>query len=443
MTALWTSETAVAATGGRCQGPDWVARGVSIDTRTIERGDLFVALKDMRDGHDFVATALNKGAAAALVSRVPDGVPEDAPLLIVDDVLRALEALGAAARARATAKVIAITGSAGKTSTKDLLRVVLGTQGKTHAAEASYNNHWGVPLTLARMPEDTVFAVIEIGMNHPGEIAPLAKLARPHVAMITTVAAAHLEAFETIDGIAHEKASIFQGLEPDGIAVFNADVETAPILNGEAVPFAAQRVGFGESGDAALRMTKLTLTEHASVVEGQFRGAPFLFKVGAPGKHFAMNALAVFGVAKLVGADPDVVCLDIGRWRAPAGRGQRETLVLDPVEDQSIDLIDDAFNANPASVAAAFEVLAQLNRRKGKAVSQRAGGLPFLATCLNWGRMNLRCMPVWPSTRQWRRLPVSIASAPECARFTRHCHPQCAALGLKRRKSWPEQRTSL
>ena len=170
---LWTSDEAVAATGGRTTGP-WAARGVSIDTRTLQPGDLFVALKDVRDGHDFVGQALEKGAAAALVSRVPDGLSSGAPLLVVPDVLKALEDLGRAARARAKARVVGVTGSVGKTSTKEMLRVVLGGQGRVHAAEASYNNHWGVPLTLARLPREADFAVIEIGMNHPGEIAPLA-----------------------------------------------------------------------------------------------------------------------------------------------------------------------------------------------------------------------------------------------------------------------------
>jgi UDP-N-acetylmuramyl pentapeptide synthase len=210
---LWTSQDAAKATGGRVTR-DWQASGVSIDTRTLQPGELFVALKDVRDGHDFVAQALEKGAAAALVSRVPEGVATDAPLLVVPDVLKALEGLGAFARARTKARVVGVTGSVGKTSTKEMLRAILGGQGKTHAAEASYNNHWGVPLTLARMPADADFAVIEIGMNHPGEIAPLARLAQLDVAMVTTVAPAHLEAFDSVEGIAHEKASIFDGLKP-------------------------------------------------------------------------------------------------------------------------------------------------------------------------------------------------------------------------------------
>ncbi len=365
MTALWTRNEAQEATGGRAEGPDWQAGGVSIDTRTLQPGDLFVALKAARDGHEFVAQALEKGAAAALVSHIPEGVPDDAPLLIVEDVLQGLEALARAARARTQAQVIGITGSAGKTSTKDMALQVLGRQGKTHAAEASYNNHWGVPLTLARMPADTEFAVIEIGMNHPGEIAPLARLARLNVAVITTVAPAHLEAFEDVDGIAVEKASIFEGLEPDGTALFNADVETAPILNAAAKEHAAWRIGFGEHADAQLRALSITLTDNASVVEGRSPKGPFLFKVGAPGRHFALNALAVYGVAQLVGADTDVAACDIGQWSAPAGRGQRETIMLDRVEGHAMELIDDAFNANPASMAAAFEVLAAITPKSG------------------------------------------------------------------------------
>ncbi|MEO1536377.1 MAG: UDP-N-acetylmuramoyl-tripeptide--D-alanyl-D-alanine ligase [Pseudomonadota bacterium] len=385
MTALWTSAGALAATAGRAQGPDWAANGVSIDTRTLQTGDLFVALRDVRDGHDFVADALAKGAAAALVSRVPDGVAPDAPLLIVDDVLTALEAMARAARARTSAKVIGVTGSAGKTSTKDMLLHVLASQGKTHAAEASYNNHWGVPLTLARMPADTEFAVIEIGMNHPGEIAPLARLARLDLAIITTVAPAHLEAFDNLEGIAVEKASIFEGLEPGGIALFNADVDTAPILNAKAKEHAARRIGFGEHGDAALRALRVTLTDTASVVEGRSPDGPFLFKVGAPGRHFAMNALAVYGATGLVGADPDVVACDLGQWQAPPGRGQRETVMLDAVEGLAVDLIDDAFNANPASVAAAFEVLAAIEPKQDKGRIANGRRIAILGDMLELG----------------------------------------------------------
>jgi UDP-N-acetylmuramoyl-tripeptide--D-alanyl-D-alanine ligase len=353
---LWRSEDAAAATDGRVTKP-FAATGVSIDTRTLRPGDLFVALKDLRDGHDFVATALAKGAAAALVSRVPEGVAEDAPLLIVPDVLRALEDLGRAARARTKARVVGITGSVGKTSTKEMLRAVLGGQGRVHAAEASYNNHWGVPLTLARMPEETEFAVIEIGMNHPGEIAPLARMADLDVAMITTVAPAHLEAFESVEGIAREKASILDGLRAGGVAVLNADIDTAPILRAKALAVGARVVGFGAVEAAEWRILSVSLSGEATVVRATRRGEALLFKVLSPGRHFAANALGALAVAEALGCDPAIAACDIGRWSPPAGRGTRERIVMDALEETGFDLIDDAFNANPASMAAALDVL--------------------------------------------------------------------------------------
>ncbi len=356
MTPLWTSADAVRATSGQ-SAVDWQATGVSIDTRTVVPGDLFVALKDTRDGHDFVAQALAKGAAAALVSRVPAGVARDAPLLIVPDVLAALAALGRFARARTTAQVIGITGSVGKTSTKEMLRVVLAGQGRCHAAEASYNNHWGVPLTLARMPQDTDFAVIEIGMNHPGEIAPLARMARLDVALITTVAPAHLEAFADLNGIAHEKAAIFTGLRPGGTAILPLDLAVTPILQAAAAAAGAKQVTFGTSAAADYRLTDAHITEAATIVRATRAKTPFLFKVLTPGHHFAANGLAALAVADALGLDPMIAANDLGRWAPPPGRGTRERIALDPVEDIFFDLIDDAFNANPASMAAALDVL--------------------------------------------------------------------------------------
>ncbi|WP_135451050.1 UDP-N-acetylmuramoyl-tripeptide--D-alanyl-D-alanine ligase [Tabrizicola caldifontis] len=353
---LWTSADAVRATGGRTTR-DWQASGVSIDTRSLQPGDLFVALKDVRDGHDFVAQALEKGAAAALVSRIPDGVAATAPLLVVPDVMAALRALGAFARARTTARVVGITGSVGKTSTKEMLRAILAGQGRTHAAEASYNNHWGVPLTLARMPADAEYAVIEIGMNHPGEIAPLARLARLDVAMVTTVAPAHLEAFGSVEGIAHEKASIFEGLVPGGTAVFNADIDWTPLLRAKAVSVGARPVGFGKAEAADWRLIEARIVDEATVCRASRGGMTFLFKVASPGRHFALNALGALAVAEALGADPMIAAHDLGRWSPPAGRGQRERIVLDIVEETFFDLIDDAFNANPASMAAALDVL--------------------------------------------------------------------------------------
>ena len=356
MTDLWTSADAARATGGHCTTP-WVAKGVSIDTRSLRPGDLFVALTDARDGHDFVASALAKGAAAALVSRIPEGVAPDAPLLIVDDVLAGLERLGIAGRARTHARVIGVTGSVGKTSTKEMLRVMLAGQGRVHAAEASYNNHWGVPLTLARMPIETDFAVIEIGMNHPGEIAPLARMADLDVALITTVGAAHLEAFENIAGIAVEKAAIFDGLRAGGVAIVPIDLEVSPILLAHAAKTAAKVLTFGADATANYRLTRVQICDAATVVQANRHGKPMLYKVMSPGRHFAANGLAALAVADALGLDPMTASADLGHWAPPPGRGTRERITLDIVEETAFDLIDDAFNANPTSMAAALDVL--------------------------------------------------------------------------------------
>lgn len=382
---LWNAKEAAKATGGEARG-DWSVSGVSIDTRTIQPGDLFVALQAARDGHDFVAQALEKGGGAALVSRVPDGVSPEAPLLIVPDVLRALEALGRAARARMEGKVVAVTGSVGKTSTKEMLRTVISGQRRTHAAEASYNNHWGVPLTLARMPRDTEVAIIEIGMNHPGEIAPLARLARPHVAMITTVGTAHLEAFENIEGIAREKASIFSGLMPDGWAVLNGDLDTTPILIDAAEQAGARVLTFGEKASNHHRLTKVDIIDQATIAEARIWRAKALFKVAAAGRHYAQNALGVLAVIRALDLDRALACTDLAQWAPPAGRGMRERLLLDPVDDHlAFELIDDAFNASPVSMAASLEVIAAAKPQDNLGRHARGRRIAILGEMLELG----------------------------------------------------------
>ncbi|MDB6175938.1 UDP-N-acetylmuramoyl-tripeptide--D-alanyl-D-alanine ligase [Paracoccus sp. Z330] len=356
--SLWSAAEAAAATHGTAQG-DWTATGVSIDTRSLQPGDLFVALKDQRDGHDFVAQALQKGAAAALVSHVPDDVPADAPLLVVPDVLHALADLGRAGRKRMAGRVIAITGSVGKTSTKDMARVALNGQGRIHAAEASYNNHWGVPLTLARMPADTDFAIVEIGMNHPGEIEPLARLARPHVAMITTVAAAHLEAFGAIEGIAREKGAIFQGLEPIGTAILPEDLPVTGLLRDCADAAGAIVVGFGRDGMARLIMARPV--DDWLKCRARVSGEMLDFTLATTGAHFAMNAVGVLAALAAAGADIRRAGAALAAWQPPKGRGAVEDL-------GTIRLIDDAFNANPASLAAGLATLAGLEGQRRVAI---------------------------------------------------------------------------
>ncbi len=358
MTPLWTSADLEMATGGRATRAFTIS-GLSIDSRDLAPGDLFIALTDARDGHDFVPQALTSGAAAALVSRVPDGVSADARLLIVPDVLAALGQMARFARARTAAKVIGVTGSVGKTSTKEMLRTILAGQGRVHAAEKSFNNHWGVPLTLARMPADTEFAVVEIGMNHPGEIAPLARLADLDVALITTIAAAHLEAFDSLDGIAREKAAIFDGLRPGGTAIMPADLATTPILRAAATAAGARLTTFGTSDAADFQLVRASPSQTATSVRANANGTVMLFKVASPGLHFAVNALGALAAVQALGLDLGLAACDIAHWQPPFGRGTRERILLDPVEDLAFDLIDDAFNANPASMAAALEVLAK------------------------------------------------------------------------------------
>jgi UDP-N-acetylmuramoyl-tripeptide--D-alanyl-D-alanine ligase len=381
---LWTADEAMDATGGQSNVP-WDAHGVSIDTRTLQAGDLFVALSAQRDGHEFVLQALEAGAAAALVSYRPEGVGDDAPLLIVPDVLEALVALGKAARARTQAKVIAVTGSVGKTSTKEMLKTVLEYQGLTHASVASYNNHWGVPLTLARMPFDTQYAIFEIGMNHPGEIAPLSKMVQPHVAMITTIGQAHMEAFESIEGIAQEKSDIVVGLLPGGAVILPADVGTIDILVQAALTCGATIVGFGETADA-FRLTALETHRDVTVIQARMRGNPAALRLNTVGRHFAVNAMGVLAAVEAMGGDPGRAAVDLFRWQPLAGRGLRETIILDMADTQAyIELIDDAYNANPTSVAAALEVLAAVVPSESNRKADDARKIVILGDMLELG----------------------------------------------------------
>lgn len=358
MSALWTSQDIARATSGQATA-GFTASGISIDTRSLRPGDLFVALSAARDGHDFLADAFAKGAAGALVSRIPEGVT--GPCVVVNDVLPALTALGEAGRARARARVVAVTGSVGKTSTKEMLRAMLAEFGTTHAAEASFNNHWGVPITLARLNPAADFAVIEIGMNHAGEIEPLALLARPHVALITTIAPAHLEALGSLEAIATEKATVFRGLEAGGSAVFHADCAGQTQLCAAAGPGA---LTFGEAGNTA-RLLTLDAAAGAQVARVQLGDDTLMLRLPAAGAHFALNALGCLCAARALGLDAALAAQALGRWQPPAGRGRVEHVALDPVEERGFTLIDDAFNANPASMQAALDVLAAMKPGPG------------------------------------------------------------------------------
>ncbi|WP_210209537.1 UDP-N-acetylmuramoylalanyl-D-glutamyl-2,6-diaminopimelate--D-alanyl-D-alanine ligase [Pseudolabrys sp. GY_H] len=359
MTALWTlADMAKAMRADIVGAPDADIAGISIDTRTIEKGEAFFALTDVRDGHDFVEAALNAGASVAVVARNKrDRFAADARLLLVDDVLDGLRDLARASRARLNAKVIAVTGSVGKTGTKEALRLALSADGETHASVASYNNHWGVPLSLARCPADVKYAVFEIGMNHAGEITPLTKLVRPHVAIVTTVEPVHLEYFGSVEKIADAKAEIFLGLEPDGAAVINRDNSQYERLAAAATAAGVKNiVRFGEHESCEARLIRFVLRADTSCVHADILGHEAHYKLGAPGKHLVRNSLAVLAAVSLAGADLALAALALGKLRAPVGRGAR--IVLHPSGGSAL-LIDESYNANPASMAAAIALLGQ------------------------------------------------------------------------------------
>ncbi len=357
---LWTVDAMVAAMRAERAGalPQAVG-GLSIDSRSIAPGEAFFAIKgDTHDGHGFVAAALNNGAGLAVVARAKRGdMPADAPLLIVPDVLAGLRELAAAARARSRARIIAVTGSVGKTSTKEALRLALGRDGEVHASVASFNNHWGVPLSLARLPAIARYGVFEIGMNHAGEIAPLARLVRPDIAIITAVAPVHLEFFASVDEIADAKAEIFLGLAPGGAAVINRDSAQFVRLERAAAKAAVGRVvGFGEHAQAQARLLRCALQPEASTVEADILGEHIAYKIGAPGKHLVLNSLAVLAAAKLAGADLALAALALADQTPATGRGTRIAL---GVPGGGALLIDESYNANPLSMRAALALLAQ------------------------------------------------------------------------------------
>ncbi|HEV2554831.1 MAG TPA: UDP-N-acetylmuramoylalanyl-D-glutamyl-2,6-diaminopimelate--D-alanyl-D-alanine ligase [Bosea sp. (in: a-proteobacteria)] len=358
---LWSGDELVAALGARADGavPSAVT-GISIDTRTLEPGDAFFAITgEARNGHDFVAAALEKGAALVVVDEAhAEQFAGRGALAIVPDVLKAMERAGSVRRAELKAGVVAVTGSVGKTGTKEALRLVLSRQGKTHAPVASYNNHWGVPLTLCRTPRDVAYAVYEIGMNHPGEILPLAKLVRPQVSIITTIQPVHLAAFSSLEGIAEEKAGVFWELEPGGTAILNADIPQADLLERIAKAGRAGRViRFGESLTADVRLISCALRSDVSTVDAVVMGQPITYRIGSPGKHIVINSLAVLAAAQALGADLALAALALGDLRPPAGRGAQQRL---EAPGGPFTLIDESYNGNPASVKAAIENLGRI-----------------------------------------------------------------------------------
>lgn len=357
-TMLWSGLELVTALGARAAGGFAPAvSGISIDTRTLAHGDLFFAIKgENSDGHDYVRTAFERGAGACVIDEDhADGLRGAGPILVVRDVLQALECLGRASRLRSQAAIAAVTGSVGKTGTKEMLRLVLSQAGECHASAASYNNHWGVPLTLARMSASARFGVFEIGMNHPGEITPLTKMVRPHAALVTTVAPVHLEAFTSVDEIADAKGEIFSGLEPHGVAIIHRDIPQYERLRMHANTAQGVTVlSFGADENAQARLMSCTSDGDGSIIEADVLGDIIRYRLGAPGRHLAMNSLAVLLAARALGLEPADAAASLAQFSAPQGRGARKLLRSG---DGDIILIDESYNANPVSMRAALDLL--------------------------------------------------------------------------------------
>jgi len=412
MSALWTAAEAVAATLGRATH-SFAATGLSIDSRTLKAGDLYVALKgEHHDGHNFLAAAFAAKAAAALVARPPKDAPAEAPLLIVADTLRGLEDLARAARARSSAKIVAITGSAGKTTTKEMLRLACGALGPTHASGASFNNHWGVPFSLASLPREAAYGVFEIGMNHFGEIRALVCFVRPHAALITAIAPAHLEFFGSCEAIADAKSEIFEGLVPGGAAVLPAGNPYTERLAARAKQLGVARLlRFGETQGSEARLLSCEETGEGVRAKADILGKPVEFRLGAQGRHNAVNALGALLTVAAVEGDVLNAAAALREFSALKGRGARFTA-------GGIEVIDESYNANPASMAAALALLGAAKGRRiavlGDMLELGEGGAALhagLAPALEAARVDLVFLSGPLMAALWEKLPASRRGA--------------------------------
>ncbi len=368
-TPLWTAPELVAAVQGRIAGAQpHAAFGVSIDSRSLEAGDIFIALHGLhQDGHVHVGKALANGAATCIVSRIPEDLPGEARLVIVADTQRALEDLGAAARRRTEARIAAVTGSVGKTSTKEMLALALSCQAATHWSVGSYNNLWGVPLSLARMPRDTAYGIFEIGMNHAGEITPLTRQVRPDVAIITNVEAVHLEFFSGVEAIADAKAEIFQGVPAGGTAILNRDNAQFSRLEAAARAASIETIQtFGQDAHSYARLMQVDLKSDSSEIEARIGPHHLVYRLNQPGLHLVMNSLAVLAAVDALGADMALAAESLERFGGVTGRGKRLAI---SVAGGAAMLIDESYNASPASVRAALAVLGRSEPDKGRRIA--------------------------------------------------------------------------
>ena len=365
---IWTSTDVSKATGGQLSGvpEQWRATGISMDSRTTNKGDLFIALvSDAGDGHDYVAQAFERGAVAAIVSHKSEALDGDAPLVLVKDTMEAMKDMADAARSRTGARIIAVTGSVGKTGTKEMLGHAFSAQGQTHYSRSSYNNHIGVPFSLASMHAGSDYGVFEIGMNHPGEIVPLTAQVQPDIAIITTIAEVHAEHFTGLQQIADAKAEIFDGMKSEqGIAILNKDNEWFDYLKGKAEDKGLQVLSFGTDKSADARLVDCLVASNGNRVTAEIMGEIISFPMKMAGQHIALNAIAALLAVKMAGGDLAKAYKALGDIQPIAGRGKREYLDIgDP--KNPVTLIDESYNASPVAMQAAFKVLALIDPGRG------------------------------------------------------------------------------
>lgn len=355
---LWTSAEAASATGGNAIG-DWSIHGLSIDTRSLKEGDLFVPLKDIRDGHDFIPAAYEAGAGATLSERRI----ENAPALIVDDSLQALRDLAVAARNRSKAVRIAVTGSVGKTSVKEAIATICHASGKSHKSIKSFNNHWGVPLTLAGMPKVTQYGIFELGMNHAGELADLSPLVRPDVAIITKIAPVHLAHFASVDAIADAKAEIFEGMTVGGTAILNADDDYFERLSKKAKAKGLKIISVGMAEGADVHISNPVVTASGVTAKLSLAGKVHKLKVAIPAPHWIFNGACSVAASYAAGISPAISLKALAKLKPMSGRG--ETFKT-KVNGKAVTIIDESYNANPESMRAAIAGLSQQAGRARK-----------------------------------------------------------------------------
>ncbi len=427
MSALWTSDEVKAALTAASITIPFEAEGVTFDSRAVGKGDLFFALSgETTDGHGFVADALSRGAAAAVVSRDVEGAR--GTLVRVPDTMKALVELGRAARRRSKARIASVTGSVGKTSTKDALRAMLSAQAPTSASVASYNNHVGVPVSLARLPRDAQYGVFEIGMNHPGEIEPLARQVEAHVGVVTNVGPVHIGHMGSEEAVADEKGCLFAGMAEGAVAVLNRDSHHYERLVGKARHFGVSRiVGFGRSDAADARLVSCNLQDSGSEVAALLHGRRIEYRLGAAGEHWVLNSVAALAVVEALGADVSSAAATLAGVKASPGRGARRMLKFG---SGTIELLDESYNANPVSVKAMLAVLARTEPQP------EGAGYSRWATCANWAKARTATTPVSPM--RWPRAVLRRCScaARTCRPCGRSWRPRSAVCTGRIRRRW-------